>query len=67
MLVPVVQFFNTLPDKCCHKCGAAIVEQADCYQTVCDRCDGVQFYHVHGERKDQGGHAVGTSVIRIAD
>lgn len=46
MLIPVNQFFSTLPEKHCQECGLSMEEMADCYQTVCDRCDDVLFYNV---------------------
>ncbi len=37
-MIPVVEFFENLPEKYCARCGSVIQEQADCYNTVCHEC-----------------------------
>lgn len=39
MLENVVEFFKNLPPKQCISCGDTIVEQHECYQNECDKCD----------------------------
>jgi len=41
------EFFKGLPDRCCSRCGNVLVEQADCYVTVCMECDTQHFYRIH--------------------
>ncbi|WP_338044687.1 protein YhfH [Paenibacillus periandrae] len=44
MLVNSSTFYESLPDKCCSKCGEKLEELADCYYTVCYACTETTFY-----------------------
>lgn len=44
MLMPASQFFRTMTDRRCACCGTVLEELADCYNTVCERCDGSAYY-----------------------
>jgi hypothetical protein len=38
MLPSAKQFFESLPQKQCARCGSVMEEQSDCYTHVCDEC-----------------------------
>ncbi len=38
------EFFKVLPPRVCCDCHQELVEMADCYKTVCEKCDGTVFY-----------------------
>ncbi|MFK7691815.1 protein YhfH [Paenibacillus sp. HJGM_3] len=38
MLIPAKDFFDNLPVKMCSKCGSALEEQSECYETMCSEC-----------------------------
>lgn len=38
MLIPAKDFFENLPVKMCCKCGCAMEEQTECYETLCSDC-----------------------------
>lgn len=40
MILSIIEFFNKLPAKQCHKCGNKIEEQAECYGNICHKCIG---------------------------
>lgn len=44
MLMNSLVFYESLPDRCCSKCGEKMEEMADCYQNVCDGCSEKTFY-----------------------
>lgn len=48
MSVPVLpnvnQFFDSLPQKQCSKCGSVMEELSECYTHVCDECSGKTLY-----------------------
>ncbi|PYI55843.1 protein YhfH [Paenibacillus flagellatus] len=44
MLPPAHQFFETLPQKQCAKCGTVMEEQSECYTHVCVECSGGTVY-----------------------
>ncbi|MBP1933602.1 protein YhfH [Ammoniphilus resinae] len=46
MLIPINEFFRTLPQKCCAKCGEVVEEQADCYTTICENCHDFVTYPI---------------------
>jgi len=38
-MVNVIEFFRNLPKKKCTNCGHEMIEQADCYNNLCDECN----------------------------
>ncbi len=38
------EFFKVLAPRVCCSCHEEIAELADCYRTVCEKCDGSVFY-----------------------
>ncbi|MDF2650379.1 MAG: YhfH-like protein [Paenibacillus sp.] len=44
MLIPAKDFFDNLPSKQCNKCGTAMEEQTECYETVCSNCQDTNLY-----------------------
>ncbi|WP_186579120.1 protein YhfH [Aquibacillus kalidii] len=35
----IVEFYRNLPRKKCSKCGKDFIEQAECYSSLCEKCD----------------------------
>lgn len=50
MLQPVRQFFESLPDKQCSRCGTVMEEQSECYMHVCRECNGETVYSLPFEK-----------------
>ncbi|MDF2814556.1 MAG: YhfH-like protein [Paenibacillus sp.] len=46
MLIPAKEFFENLPTKQCTKCGSAMEEQTECYETLCSDCQDNTLYQV---------------------
>ncbi|MFB9755229.1 protein YhfH [Paenibacillus hodogayensis] len=44
MLPKVNQFFDTLPQKHCCKCGSAMEELSECYTHICQECSRDSVY-----------------------
>jgi predicted nucleic acid-binding Zn ribbon protein len=44
MLMPMTEFFNTLPTRNCCECNDQLEEMADCYSTTCESCNGTVYY-----------------------
>lgn len=46
MLLPAKQFFESLPEKQCSKCGTVMEEQSECNTHVCDECGAKSVYRL---------------------
>lgn len=44
MIKSSMEFYESLPEKCCTHCGEPLEELADCYSSICHPCQGVTFY-----------------------
>ena len=44
MFMPLSEFFNNLPARRCRLCSETLDEMADCYASICVRCEGFVNY-----------------------